>query len=76
MSKTAAALRVAQEVRECQTSVLMGRRTGDIVEQRKIGETGCGTRGNLWEPWAWFGGTEQRLRASHHLEKRACFDGK
>lgn len=30
-------------------------------------------RENLWELWAWLGGTEERLRASHHHEKRTLF---
>lgn len=78
VSKTTVALRVAQEHSKCQTSVFVGRGIRGIVEQGKIGETGreyCGMRGKLWEPWAWLGGTEERLRASHHLEK-SCFGGK
>lgn len=40
MSKTTASLGVAQEQSECQTSVFVGGKIGDIVGQRKIGETG------------------------------------
>lgn len=78
MSKTAVALRAAQEQSEGQTSVLMGRRVGAKVEQRKRGETG----GVLWDEREPVGtlGLAWRHRGEVEsitsLEKRTCFDGK
>lgn len=72
------ALRAAQKQSEGQTSVLMGRRVGAKVEQRKIGETG----GVLWDETEPVGtlGLAWRHRADVEsitsLEKRTCFDGK
>lgn len=67
--KTTAALGAAQEQSERQTSVFMGRRIGDIMEQRKIGETGRvlwderKTVGNLGLAWR-HGGEVESITSS------------